>query len=191
MGLPSRWSQTVSDFVVLTAVGSDRPGIVAAVAEALWRTGCNVEDASMTLLRGEFAILLIARRPASLSTEALAAELRALEQRAGLQITLKELSELESAPQAATGRPYMLHVYGADRQGILYRISRLLAERGINITDVNTRVLTESQPPLWVMMVEIELPPDQEEPDLQAALAEAARTLGVDLSLRAVDEEAL
>jgi glycine cleavage system transcriptional repressor len=181
----------VSDFVVLTAVGRDRPGIVAAVAEVFWRAGCNVEDASMTLLRGEFAILLIARRPASLSTEALAADLRALESRADLQITLKELSEQESAPQAPTGRPYVVHVYGADREGILYRITRLLAERKINITDVNTRVLTQSQPPVWVMMVEIELPAGQEEAALAAALATAAGELSVDISLRAVDEEAL
>jgi glycine cleavage system transcriptional repressor len=179
------------DFVVLTAVGRDRPGIVAAVAEVFSRAGCNIEDASMTLLRGEFAILLIARRPAELSTAALSSELKELEQRSGLQITLKELSEQESAPQAPTGRPYVLHVYGTDRQGILYRISTLLAERQINITDVNTRVLTESQPPVWVMMVEIELPAAREEAELRAALAAAAAELGVDISLRAVDEEAL
>jgi len=183
--------EAASRFVVLTAVGRDRPGIVAAVSEVLWRAGCNVEDASMTLLRGEFAILLIARRAEGLSTDALAAELRALEQRSGLQITLKELSEQESAPQAATGRPYVVHVYGADREGILYRITSLLAERGINITDVNTRVLTESRPPVWVMMVEIELPAGQEEAELQSALARAAGELGVDVSVRAVDEEAL
>jgi glycine cleavage system transcriptional repressor len=177
--------------VVLTAVGRDRPGIVAAISEVFWRAGCNVEDASMTLLRGEFAVLLIARRAQGLSTEALAAELRALEERTDLQITLKELSEQESAPQAATGRPYVVHVYGADREGILYRITSLLAGQGINITDVNTRVLTTSSPPVWVMMVEIELPADQEEASLQAALAAAARELGVDVSLRAVDEEAL
>lgn len=181
----------MSDFVVVTAVGRDRPGIVAAVSEVFWRAGCNVEDASMTLLRGEFAVLLIARRPKALSTEALATELRGLEERSGLRITLKELSEPESAPHSATGTPYVLHVYGTDREGILYRISALLAERAINITDVNTRVLTEAQPPLWVMMVEIELPPGQEESDLQAALAEAARDLSVDVSLRAVETEAL
>lgn len=181
----------MSDFVVVTAVGRDRPGIVAAVAELFWRAGCNVEDASMTLLRGEFAILMIARRPKELSTDALATELRALEQREGLQITLKELSDQESRPQAATGRPYVLHVYGLDREGILYRMSALLAERGINITDVNTRVLTEARPPVWVMMVEIELPEGEEEAALQQALDAAAAELGVDVSLRAVDEEAL
>jgi glycine cleavage system transcriptional repressor len=181
----------VSDFVVLTAVGRDQPGIVAAVSDLLWQAGCNIEDASMTLLRGEFAILLIARRPAELSTEALAARLRSLESRSGLQITVKELSAQESEPQAPTERPYVLHVYGKDRQGIVSQISSLLAACGVNITDVNTRVLTASTPPVYVMMLEIDLPPAADEAELRAALAETAAGLGVDVSLQAVDAEAL
>jgi glycine cleavage system transcriptional repressor len=181
----------MSDFVVLTAVGQDRPGIVAGVAEALWRAGCNIEDTSMTLLRSEFAMIVIARRPAGLTTDALAVGLRALEGRLGLQMTLKELSAEESAHEALAGQPYVVSVYGADRTGIVYRVTSLLAERGINITDVNTRVLAGSQPPVYVMLLEIDLPPAVEEAALKTALAAAASDLGVDVTLHAVDEEAL
>ncbi|MCL6648546.1 MAG: DUF58 domain-containing protein [Chloroflexi bacterium] len=134
----------MGEFVLLTAVGRDRPGIVAAVSEALWRAGCNLEDASMTLLRGEFAVLLIAKRPPELTTEALASQLQALADRSGLQIMVKELSPQESESLPRVGRPYAIHIYGEDRTGIVHQISSLLAARGVNITDVNTRVLTGS-----------------------------------------------
>jgi glycine cleavage system transcriptional repressor len=181
----------MSDFVVLTAVGRDRPGIVAGVAEALWRAGCNIEDTSMTLLRSEFAMIVIARRPPDLTTDALAGGLRELEQRLGLQMTLKELSAEESAHEAPSGRPYVVSVYGADRTGIVYRVTSLLAARGINVTDVNTRVLAGSQPPVYVMLIEIDLPPVVEEASLKTALAQAASELGVDVTLHPVDEEVL
>src|SRR5262249_41298661 len=181
----------MSDFVVLTAVGRDRLGIVAGVAEALWRAGCNIEDTSMTLLRSEFAMIVIARRPPGLTTDALAAGLRELEGRLGLQIHLKELSAEESAAEAPSGQPYVVSVYGADRTGIVYRVTLLLAERGINIPDVNTRVLAGSQPPVYVMLLEIDLPPAVEEGALRAALAGVASELGVDVTLHPVDEEAL
>lgn len=181
----------MSEFVLLTAVGRDRPGIVAAVSEVLWRAGCNLEDASMTLLRGEFAVLLIAKRPPELTTDALASQLQALADRTGLQITVKELSPQESEPLPRVGRPYAIHVYGKDRTGIVHQISSLLAARGVNITDVNTRVLTGSGTPVYVMLLEIDLPPTVEESELRTALEAAARSLGVDFSLQAVDEEAL
>jgi len=181
----------MSEFVVLTAVGQDRPGIVAGVAEALWRAGCNIEDTSMTLLRSEFAMIVIARRPPGLTTDALATGLQEMEGRLGLQIHLKELTAEESASEAPSGQPYVVSVYGADRTGIVYRVTSLLAEHGINITDVNTRVLAGSQPPVYVMLLEIDLPPAVEEGTLRAALAGAASELGVDVTLHAVDEEAL
>jgi glycine cleavage system transcriptional repressor len=194
----------VSEFVVLTAVGRDRPGIVAGVAEMLWKAGCNIEDTSMTLLRSEFAMIVIARRPPELTTDALRSRLAALETNLGLQLGVKELSTEECVRRTDVGsRPYVVHVYGADRTGIVYRIAALLAARGVNITDVDTRVLDEEatgsgrapgtghRAPIYVMLLEIDLPASVTEGELEKALAEAAAELGVDVSLRAVETEAL
>ena len=53
----------VTHFAV-TAVGADRPGIVAAVTGAFVDHGCNLEDSSMTILRGQFAMMLVVDAPA-------------------------------------------------------------------------------------------------------------------------------
>ncbi len=49
--------------VAVTAVGVDRPGIVAAVTGVLVEQGCNLEDTSMTILRGHFAMMLVVDTP--------------------------------------------------------------------------------------------------------------------------------
>ncbi|MBI4358960.1 MAG: amino acid-binding protein, partial [Candidatus Omnitrophica bacterium] len=53
---------------VITVIGKDRPGIISALTETLYRTGGNLEDASMTILEGEFAMIFLAalRNKASL-----------------------------------------------------------------------------------------------------------------------------
>jgi glycine cleavage system transcriptional repressor len=42
--------------IAVTLIGSDRPGIIAAVAAALADVGGNIEDSSMRILRGRFAM---------------------------------------------------------------------------------------------------------------------------------------
>ena len=49
--------------VAVTALGADRPGIVAAVTGVLMRHGGNLEDSAMTNLGGHFAMMLVSRFP--------------------------------------------------------------------------------------------------------------------------------
>ena len=44
--------------LAITVVGHDRPGIIAQAAKVLSQCGMNLEDSSMTLLRGHFAMTL-------------------------------------------------------------------------------------------------------------------------------------
>ena len=55
----------------LSAVGVDKPGIVAAVSGVLMEQGCNLEDSTMTILEGHFAILLVIAAPDGTTRERL------------------------------------------------------------------------------------------------------------------------
>ncbi|MBI4859899.1 MAG: hypothetical protein HY815_06505, partial [Candidatus Riflebacteria bacterium] len=57
--------------IALTAIGEDKPGIVAAVCRVLYETGGNLRDTSMTILSGEFAMILVVAVPRSLDVEEL------------------------------------------------------------------------------------------------------------------------
>jgi glycine cleavage system transcriptional repressor len=66
MGAPVREAGFMTTYAV-TAVGPDAPGEIAALAEALADLGANLEDASMTRLRGHFAMTLVAAVDAPLA----------------------------------------------------------------------------------------------------------------------------
>ena len=61
--------------IMISVLGHDRPGIIAAVSEVLFRSGCNIEDVSQTILQTEFAGIFIASYPALLKPEELIARL--------------------------------------------------------------------------------------------------------------------
>lgn len=175
-------------FVMITAAGPDRPGIVSGITQALHQTGCNIEDSSMTLLRGEFAMMIIVRLPLKGGMAAVKARLKKVQQRLGLSLLMRPLSAQEASRSAGrAGRVYMLSVYGADQPGIVYRVSRLLSSKSVNITDMNTRVVGSSAKPIYVMLLELELPPGVKVPSLRAELRKLKKALSVDIDLHPVE----
>jgi glycine cleavage system transcriptional repressor len=172
--------------LVVTAVGEDRPGIVAAVAGALYEQGCNLLDTSMTILRGRFTMMLVVAGPDD--TSALEQALRAATAPLGVRLVV------EPAPAAAPetgGAPYALSVYGADRPGIVARIAGHLARRGVNITDMATRVIGGEDRPVYAMVLELALPPDVVADELARELDEVARDLEVHCRLHPSDADVL
>jgi glycine cleavage system transcriptional repressor len=181
----------MSPFSVITAVGRDGPGIVAGVSEALWRLGCNIEDSSMTLLRSEFAMILVVRRPAELAGASLEEALEGTAGRLGLRVACKELAAEEAQPEPRRGEGFLVSVYGADHPGIVYRVAAFLAERGINITDLSTRVVEGSGPPVYIMLLELDAPAEITEEALRAGLENVGSQIGVEVSVRPMEEQAL
>jgi glycine cleavage system transcriptional repressor len=173
---------------ILTALGKDRPGIVAAVTKILYQRGCNLEDSAMTRLAGEFAILLIFSAPASLSQQRLEEAFGALSRRLRLAIHLKAMTPAEITP-VRHGRPHVISVYGADRPGIVYRVSERLARLGLNITDVSTHRTAgrRTAKPLYLMLLEVELPDRIAANSLLQRLRKLAKRLGVEVSLRSAE----
>ena len=164
---------------IVTAIGKDRPGIVAAVTKILYQVGCNLEDSAMTRLEGEFAIMLIFSAPAKVTEERLWQAFKPLE-REKLAVHLKALSAGETATPAHRGRPYVISVYGADQPGIVYKISEMAAAQQINITDVEThRSPGKGKHALYLMLLEVEVPPRVSEEFLEHRLQQLGKTLGV------------
>ena len=83
----------------VSVFGRDRPGIVAAVTRVLADAGCNLEDTSMTILRGHFAMMLVVSGPAGLGAPALEAGLDPVAGRLDLQVSVRAVTdEVTAAP---------------------------------------------------------------------------------------------
>ncbi len=165
----------------VTAVGADRPGIVAVVTGVLVDAGCNLEDTSMTILRGHFAMMLVLSGPEGLDAGALEAKLVAAASPLNLAVTARTIDD--TMPVSPAGEPWRATVQGADRPGIVHRVTALLAGHEVNIVDLSTRVVGEPDAPVYVMVLDLSVPPNLDHDELALQLDAAAAELGVSATL--------
>lgn len=169
--------------LAVTVIGHDRPGIIAETTGLLAGLGANLEDSSMTILRGHFAMVLLATADASAAD--VREGLEPLVADGTLAVSVREVPHEDAAP--ALGSSYLLSVHGADRPGIVSAVTERVAAVGGNITDLTTR-LTGS---LYVLLAEVDLPPGVDVAALDERLGAAARDLGVHASLRPLEPDVL
>lgn len=167
----------------VTVIGHDRPGIIAGVTGALADLGGNIEDSTMTILRGHFAMVLLVRVTASTADvdEALAP----VTADGSLLVTVREVPDEPEA--TSTGSAYLLSVHGADHAGIVSAVTAVVAAAGGNITDLSTRLSGD----LYVLLAEVDLPASVEVAGLTDELQHTAARLGVTVTLRGLDTDVL
>lgn len=175
--------------VAISAIGLDQPGIVAEVTGVLVEHECNIEDTSMSILRGHFAMMLVVAVPGDLAPATLEEALEPVAAQLGLVMSVRAIDD--ESPEPAAGAPWSLSIYGADRPGIVHRVTRLLADQGVNIVELTTRVVGEAGRPTYVMLLEITLPAAVDSAVLQADLLTVAADLGVACTLHAVEPDVL
>ncbi|WP_106537041.1 glycine cleavage system protein R [Haloactinopolyspora alba] len=169
--------------IAVTVIGHDRPGIIAAATAGLSGLGLNLEDSTMTRLRGHFAMMLICSGDCSpRQVEDALAPLTADGQ---LEVSARFVPDDDGVGPA--GHPYLLTVHGGDRTGIVSAVTREVAEAGGNITDLTTRLTGD----LYVVVAEVELPAEVDAPALATRLRTVGHDLGVDVTLRAQDTDVL
>ncbi len=167
----------------ITVLGHDRPGIIAETTARLADLGLNLEDSSMTLLRGHFAMTLICAGSASDSE--IESALAGLSADGTLTVTVREVPE--EHPEAGAVTSWVLTVHGGDRTGIVSSIVTEVATVGGNITDLTTRLAGE----LYLLVAEIDLPAGVDPVAVESAIKAVATTLGVGATLRAVEADDL
>ena len=171
--------------VAVTVLGDDRPGIVADVTGALAQLGGNLEDSTMTLLRGHFAMVVLVRTAAT--PDDVQRVLAPLSADGSLVVDVRELAEAAKRDQEAANMS--LRVHGADKPGIVAAITRVVADNGANIVDLSTRLGRE----LYVLVADITLPPGARTDlnELERRLRETAASLDVEIHLSALDDDVL
>ena len=179
-------------FVALSAIGEDHPGIVAAITKVFFENGCNLENSSMTQLRGDFAVLLLVSIPETLTLQTLNDLLQPIIQKWSLAVTLRELKPEEMAnPAVSPVLPYTLMVYGLDHPGIVYKVAQSATEQKINIIDLRTHVTENNGKTLYSLILEIEIPDKATLLHFQKNLETLKQELQVDITLKAVETDEL
>jgi len=172
----------------LSAIGRDRPGIVADLAELIYECDCNLEDSSMTILGSEFAVLLLLSAAGADAEQRLSAGCKRLEWERRLTVFFRPL-EGQPVPYAAQARArrYALQATGVDRAGIVAKIARCLADHGVGIAEMtsNSRPEPESGTPIYTMRMQLDVPQNTDAGALGRRLQAIGEDLQVDVTFTA------
>ena len=167
----------------ITVLGHDRPGIIAETTGRLADLGLNLEDSTMTLLRGHFAMMLLCAGPVEVA--AIESALQPLTTDGSLTVTVRDVPQEDAAAPAGTS--WVLTVHGGDRPGIVSSVVARVAAVGGNITDLTTRLAGD----LYLLVAEIDLPADVDVAAVDQAIHSAAAELGVGATLRPAEADEL
>ncbi len=167
--------------LVMTIIGTDRPGLVGRLSAVIADHGGNWVESRMAHLGGRFAGILRVELPAENERPLLAA-LRALETE-GLSV---QAQKDETAPPLAAQRSAIVETVGHDRPGIVRQISQVLAQHGVNVEELTTTCESAAQTggQLFRATARVQLPDSCPLPQLQKALEEIATDLMIDITLK-------
>ena len=175
----------MKSWYALSAIGRDRPGIVADLAELIYECDCNLEDSRMTILGTEFAVLLLLSGQGPDVERRLTAACKRLEWEKRLTVFFRPL-EGDVVPEAEKpGRLLEAVVTGVDKAGIVARIARTLADQRVNVEDLHTELRPEpgSGTPIYTMRILLRVPPAGDERTLREQLERDAADLCVELTV--------
>src|SRR5262245_708139 len=166
--------------LILTVIGPDRPGLVESLARTVAAHGANWLESRMAHLDGRFAGLLRVHVPDARVAE-LDGALHALEGE-GLRV---QVEAGEAPAPDARSRVLGLELVGLDRPGIIRDVSRALAQRGVNVEELDTRCESAamSGETLFRARARLRVPGSVRQDELRATLEKLAGELMVDLSL--------
>lgn len=136
----------MSDWKMLTLVGEDRPGIVAGVTEALYRSGWNLGEASMIRLGSSFTVMLMVSGEGDV-----AQVLNPLVEEMGLHLHVDDIPGRLHQHKLPN---IQVRVAGADRTGIVAQVTGVLAQAGFNILELESDVAGSRENPLYIMHIQ-------------------------------------
>jgi glycine cleavage system transcriptional repressor len=168
---------------ILSVLGRDRPGIVAAVSRVLFDQNCNIENVSQTMLQTEFAGIFIVSLPNGMSSEDLHRELHARLSPVGLTVLTKPCDH--GVDTCATAcEPFVITTRGPDRKGLVAHISGVIARHGVNITNLQAMFKGGNDPGDNIMIYEVDVPQAVDLPTLAQDLREKATDLQLDIIIQ-------
>jgi glycine cleavage system transcriptional repressor len=138
----------MNNWYMLTLTGEDRPGIVARVTRALFERDMNLGEASMLRLGGNFTIMMMVS--GDMDADALQQALSEVVEELGLSL---HIDPMKGGLHRHVPPNLVVRVSGADRAGIVARVTGVLADAGFNILDLESDVAGTAEKPVYIMQI--------------------------------------
>ena len=144
------------NFLVISALGDDQPGMVERLSKVILDYECNIEDSRMSVLGGTFALIqLVSGKWNNLAK--LESALAGLQKPLKLTIVTRRTEQREAPIKAL---PYSVDVVSMDHPGIVSNLAGLFASYGINIQEMTTTTYraAHTATPMISIRMAIEIP---------------------------------
>lgn len=174
----------IKKLLSLSAIGKDKTGIVSSISKILFELGCNIENSTMTLLSGQFAMILLIAYPKDTDVSKIKTKLKHALKDIGLSFSINEIDD--NSKNIKTFGDYVISLYGADKPGIVYSISKYLASNKVNITDVQTSIIGLKDK-VYIMLLEIQLPKNLTIDNIKSQMKVLSKELNVYISVNQAD----
>jgi glycine cleavage system transcriptional repressor len=173
---------TDTNYYAIFVIGRDSTGIVADITKALFELGANINDSSHTIIGNQFAMLLLISADSGCDTGKVQHYFKGISEKRGLIVHVHQLKEQDIQRKGSDpGQLCVIHLYGADKPGIVYQVTNLLATNKVNITDLSTRRFGSDKNPIYIMYLEAEVPYDVDTKKLGQELNKLASDLNVEI----------
>ena len=168
--------------LVISALGEDRPGIVDELSNIIYTHGLNIEDSRMTVLGGEFAILLLVSGEPS-SIDGLNSQLDDIEQALRMRLLIKVTAETRTLDNTV---PYSVEVASLDHPGIVRQLSGFFSSRDINIVNLQTEryAAAHTGSPMFALHMTVGIPAETNIAQLRDTFMEFCDELNLDAELK-------
>jgi glycine cleavage system transcriptional repressor len=163
----------MSSLVLVSILGRDRVGLVAAVADHLFDAGVNLRDASFATLGTGAEFIALCELPDEVAAPGIEAGLTSLPELEGAQVRATPYS-FDPEPVAAGQVTHRITVSGGDQLGLVARLAHVFRQYQANIVRLEARKLPEAEGGLYVTRFAVSVGPDQE----GACLATVTNTAG-------------
>lgn len=167
---------------IMTAFGKDRPGIVAEISELIFENRCRLEDSNMGRLADEFTLILLLSGTDENLQEKLSNECKRLEREKNVSVFIRPL-DYERPVEKNGDDLCTIKVDGIDQAGIVFKLSKLLAENRINIETLKSRkkFLPNTGTAMYAVEIAATLPETVTKNDLSEKMEGLANEIHLDI----------
>jgi glycine cleavage system transcriptional repressor len=174
------------EYLVVSALGPDRPGLVAEVTHFLTERGANIEDSRMVVLGAEFGILiLVSGSPQAI--ERIVQEAPALSEATKIGVLVRRTKSPEEHRRASV-IPCVVTAEALDHEGIVRAVALAISKMGINIVSLETAAYNApvTGSPLFRLEAHIDLPQGVSIAEVRHGMQEVARAENLDIEVRSL-----
>jgi glycine cleavage system transcriptional repressor len=169
---------------IISVIGKDRPGIIAAITKVLFDQDLNIEDVSQTILQSQFSGIFIASGSEKTSNSDLKEALKNSSPEFDLHYYVRDMGSNAVEWTTCACEAFVITTRGPDRKGLVAQITDLLASFNVNVTQLQAVFRGGDEPGKNVMIYEVDIPNDVDLGKLRTSLKKKGDALNLEINLQ-------